>query len=321
MSEYNPDLVGVDVSKDFLDAHRLRDGVAKRYANDPGGIRALLRWIGPQVRGVVYEPSGPYHRGLEQALLNAGMTALKANPRRAREFARAAGRLAKTDRADAECLARMGAALPLRPVKPRSKQQQELAELTLLRDSLVRQHVAEINRSRQLQFAYAKRVQQQCIRHLARKIAQLDRRIAELAQADPDMAHGLALLTSIPGIGHQNAVILLTDMPELGQLSPKAVGSLAGLAPVARDSGLRSGQRHIQGGRPRVRRSLYMAALSAIRCAPPLKIKYQRMRNAGKPPKVAIVAIMRNLAVLANHLLAENRPWSPEPPRRAACAS
>ena len=135
------------------------------------------------------------------------------------------------------------------------------------------------------------------------------------------MALGLALLTSIPGIGMLTAVILLTDMPELGQLDLKAAGSLAGLAPMARDSGTRSWQRHIQGGRPRVRRCLYMTALSAFRHAPPLQVKYQRLVNAGKPRKVAIAAIIHNLIVLANNLLAENRPWSPEPPRAAACVS
>lgn len=321
MSQYNSNHVGVDVSKDFLDAHRLRDDTARRFANDAGGIRELRRWAGPQVTGVVYEPSGPYHRGLENALIDAGMTALKANPRRAREFARACGLLAKTDRADAACLARMGAALPLRPVKPRSKQQRELAELILVRDGMVSDRVAQSNRVLQLQFATGKRIQQQNLRQLERQIEKLDQRIAELAQDDPDMAHHLQLLTSIPGIGMQTAVTLVTDMPELGQLDPKTAGSLAGLAPVARDSGTRSRQRHIQGGRARVRRSLYMAALSAIRHAPPLKAKYQRLVKAGKPRKVAIVAIMRNLIVLANHLIAENRTWAPEPPRNAACTA
>ena len=229
--------------------------------------------------------------------------------------------MAKTDRADAKSLAQMGVALPLRKVKPRSKAQRELAELSLLRDGLVRERVAEANRAQQLQFARAKRIHQQHIRQLERRIAQLDQRIMELVQADPGMARGLEVLTSIPGIGMQTAVILMIDMPELGQLDAKAAASLAGLAPVARDSGTRSRQRHIQGGRARVRRSLYMAALSAIRHAPQLKVKYQRLVNAGKPGKVAMVAVMRNLIVLANHLIAEDRPWSPEPPRKAACAS
>jgi transposase len=309
----NNDTIGVDVSKDHLDAHRLVDGASRRFANDKRGHKALVKWLAQTpVQRVVFEPTGPYHRAMERALGGASVPFAKVNPRQARRFAEATGKLAKTDRLDAAMLARMGAMLelPTRPV--RSDVLLELKELHLAREALVKDRTAAKNRAKALNLPLLKRQNAQRLEQIARQISAIETAIGQLIETHADLADRFAILTSIPGISKVTAFALLIEMPELGLLEPGQAASLAGLAPIARQSGRWTGRAFIRGGRANVRQALYMPALVATRFNPDFKAKYDNLIEAGKPAKVAITAIMRKRIVLANALLNANRKWTPK---------
>ena len=305
------DTIGVDVSKDHLDAYRVADGASRRFENDKRGHKALIRWLAQTpVQRVVFEPTGPYHRALERALGAAGVPFAKVNPRQARRFAEATGRLAKTDRLDAAMLAKMGAMLELAPRPGRSEVLLELKELYLAREALVKDRTAAKNRAKALTLALLKRHNAQRLEQIERQIETVEAAITRIIEADADLDVRFAILTSIPGISKVTAFALLIEMPELGLLEPGQAACLAGLAPIARQSGRWTGRAFIRGGRSSVRQALYMPALVAMRFNPDLKAKYDQFVAAGKPAKVAITAIMRKLIVLANALLSANRKWA-----------
>ena len=324
MSDHTRNTVGVDVSKAHLDACRLPDGEERRFANNAKGFEELAAWA-DGTDAVVYESTGLCHRDFEEAL--AGRLPLaRVNATRARRFAQAAGEQAKTDAVDARVLAAMGAALPLRLVAPRSPERRDLDELVTARDGLVRDRVAALNRQKHVRHELAKRQNRNRLAQIDRQIKAVDAAIAKLLAADPELARRADVLASIPGVGAVTAAGLVADMPELGGLGAKAAASLAGLAPMTRESGTWKGRSFIQGGRGRVRRLLYMAAVSAIRCNPDLAAKCRQLVGRGKSPKAALAAVMRKLLVLADALLRQNRLWTPrtnpepntEPPADAA---
>jgi transposase len=306
----NDDTIGVDVSKDHLDAHRMTDGASRRFANDRVGHKAFLRWLleKPTDR-VVFEPTGPYHRAFEHALACANVPFVKVNPRQARRFAEAIGKLAKTDRLDAAMLARMGAMLQLPARPPRGEIILELKELHLAREALVKDRTAAKNRSKVLALPLLKRQNAQRLDQIERQLAAIESAMHNFVQANDELAARFAILTSIPGVSAITAFALLIEMPELGTLQAGEAASLAGLAPIARQSGRWTGRSFIRGGRAGLRQALYMPALVATRFNPDLKAKYRQLISAGKPAKVAIAAIMRKLIVLANALLKANRSW------------
>ena len=229
------DTIGVDVSKDHLDAHRLADGASRRFANDKCGHRAFMKWFAQTpVQRVVFEPTGPYHRAFERALGATGASFVKVNPRQARRCAEAIGSLAKTDRLDAAMLARMGAMLELKARPPRSEALLELKELHLAREALVKDRTAAKNRGKVLAAPLLKRHNAQRLEQIKRQITAIEAAILERVQADPDLAQRFAILTTIPGVSAITAFALLIEMPELGALEPGQAASLAGLAPVAR---------------------------------------------------------------------------------------
>lgn len=310
--------VGVDVSKAHLDAHRSPGGRAARFPNTPAGIRRLVKWIGDgPVRCVAYEHTGRWHWPMEAALLRAGLPAAGANPMRARRFAEATGRLAKTDPVDAAMLAAMGAAIDLRPAVARTAALAGLRELVLAREQLVKDRTAAQNR---LGEAGHRLVKAQLRRRLAqarRQVKAVDAAVREALAADPDLARKAEVLCSVPGISQATAACLIAEFPELGSLGHKAAACLAGLAPFANQSGARDGKRSIRAGRARPRSALYMPALVAAKHNPDLKAKFDRLRAAGKPHKVALTAVMRSLLVLANALLAQDRLWAEKAPRQA----
>ena len=311
--------VGIDVSKARLDACRLPDGEAAEFVNDKAGLRQLIAWIGDAVECVAYESSGPYHRDLEQALLEQGLPAARVNPWQARRFAEAAGRRVKTDAADAAMLASMAAAMSLRPTPPLPVAQRELRDLQQAREALVRDRVAVRNRLAQYRLPLLRKQAKARLRQIERQIKALDRAMADLLGSDAALQRKACILQSIPGLAAVTAAGLLATVPEIADLPPKALGSLAGLAPVTRQSGTWQGRSFIQGGRFRLRRLLYMPALTASRNNPDLAAFYQRLIQAGKPPKLALVAVMRKLLLLAAALLREDREWSPARPPAAAC--
>jgi len=307
----NQDTIGVDISKAHLDTHRMSDGASRRFANDKHGHQAFLKWLGGRTGArIVYEPTGPYHRAFERRLAEEGHPLVKVNPRQARRFAEATGRLAKTDRLDAAMLARMGAVLDLEARPVRGPILNDLKDLHMAREALVKNRTAAKNRARNLTLPLLRRQNAAQLRQIERQIAAIEAEIMAIVKADPDLASRFAILVSIPGVSTITAFALIIDMPELGTLENGQAASLAGLAPVARQSGQWTGRAFIRGGRANVRQALYMPALVAMRFNPDLKAKYEQLLAVGKPPKKAITAIMRKMILLANALLRDGRKWT-----------
>ena len=303
--------IGIDISKDWLDVFAAPEGRASRFSNDPTGFRKLIAWIGSEVDRIAYEPTGPFHRNFEDALLKAGLPLYAINPYQVRSFARSLGRRAKTDAVDARVLATMAAAIEdLRPTQSKSEGQRDLAELQLVRDALVGDRVAITNRGKHLRTPVAKQLNKQRLKQIERQIKRIDAEIRRRLQAEEALERQSEILTSIPGISDITAAGLIVHMPELGTLTGSRAASLAGLAPVTRESGSWKGRSFIQGGRHHVRRLLYMPALAAIRYNPDLKRTYTALVANGKPPKVALTAVMRKLLVLANALIQQDRIWT-----------
>lgn len=308
MTETN---IGIDISKDHLDVHRLPGDERRRFDNSKAGHKALIRWIGDTPARVVYEPTGYYHRALERALAAAGMPIAKVNPRQARRFAEATGNLAKTDALDAAMLTRMGAVLSLEARPVPSAIINDLRDLRTARNALIKDQVAAQTRAKAITLPLLKRQNAARLKQIEAQREAVDAEINTLIQGDPDLAQRFAILCSIPGIAEVSAAMLLIEMPELGSLDEKQVAALAGLAPIARQSGNWKGKSFIRGGRQQVRQGLYMPALVAIRFNADLKAKYEQLIKAGKAPKQAITAIMRKLIILANALLKKGRKWQP----------
>ena len=308
------DTIGVDISKDTFDIHRLSDRRHERFGSDKAGLAALRRWIGKAPVRVVYEATGRYHRDPEAVLGAAGHDLDKVNPTRARRFAQAVGQGAKTDRVDAAMLARMGAVLELDAKPLRSETMHEIRELHLARRALNKDRTACRNR---LEAARNKVVLTQLrarLRQVDSQLEQIDTELARLVAEDPALAQRQEILSSIPGLGAVTAVAMIVEMPELGTMEPKEAASLSGLAPISRESGKWKGRSKIGGGRRGVRNALYMPALVAIRYNLHLAEIYRKLVDAGKPAKRAIAAIMRKLVILANALIRDDRTWAKTAP-------
>ena len=306
------DSIGVDISKDHLDVHALSRGAAARFSNTPAGFRALTRWLGPTgLARVVYEPTGPYHRAFE-AYFETRLPLVQVNPLQARRFAQAEGVRAKTDQIDAAVLARMGAALRLQPDTPVGETQREIRALHAARSTLVKEKTQLGNRLEACNLALPGRQIKLRIALVTRQIKEIDAEIARRLAEVPTKSRAKAILCSIPGLGVVSSAAVLAVMPELGQIGDKAAASLAGLAPHPRSSGKWRGTAHISGGRSALRQALYMPAVTACRFNPDFKAKYQALRAAGKPAKLAITVIMRKLLILANTLVRNDRLWTPK---------
>lgn len=299
--------VGIDVSKHFLDIFEA--GVRQRIANHCDTITEhAARWAQAQAF-VVFEATGTYDGALGAALQNAGVRFARVNPARVRDFARACGRIAKTDAIDAEMLARYAQALKPAPAAPPSEARKTLALMAKRRDQLIAMRVQEKNR-RENDHPFMAEQTARAIAFLNGEIAALDAAIAQCIAADAELSRDAQLLRSAPGVGPVAALQLLARMPELGRIGPKQIASLAGLAPMNVDSGAFRGKRSIKGGRKRVRDALYMAALNAARSAG-FKAFYLRLRDAGKPAKLALIALARKLLGVLNAILRTQKPYNP----------
>ncbi|NCO16286.1 MAG: IS110 family transposase [Alphaproteobacteria bacterium] len=308
--------IGIDISKSHLDAFDLEGNEARQFENSAQGVRALQKWLAAlAVTRIVYEATGPYHRRLETAL-SGKFPLVKVNPLQARRFAQAVGTHAKTDAVDARCLARMGAALGLEPDEPVSENLRELRDLQTARAALIKERGRLRNRRRILTSALLKRQTNARLTLVERQLGELDAEIARRIAEDTTSARKRDILSSIPGIGQIAAAAILTFLPEIGTLGRKQAGSLAGLVPHNRESGQWKGKSFISGGRKPLRDALYMPALVAMRFNPDLKAKYLQLREAGKPAKIALVALMRKLIEVANALVKADRLWAEKP----ACA-
>ena len=306
---------GVDVGRDYFDVAFAPQGRTFRAPNTPGGVETIvarLRRMG--VRKVVMESIGSFGARLVRALAEAGFEVGVVDPRRIKALRLAEGKRAKTDRLDAELIARFALAMQdaARPVP--SAQAFQIRALSTRRRQLVELAAMEKTRLKQ---ALDPQIADSCramIAVLAAERARIEAQLETLLAQDDDNLRRGQLLRSIPGIGPAISNTLLADLPELGRLDRRAIASLAGLAPHPNDSGTRSGQAHIQGGRPCVRTALYIAAISAARSDNGFKAEYRAMRATGKPAKVALIAIARKLVVAANGMLKADRPWRPNPP-------
>lgn len=299
-----PAYAGVDIGKETLDV-ALPGGGPGRHANDAAGIAALVKTLQawPTPVQVICEPSGGYEQPLLEALWAAGIAVSLVHAARVRAFARAQGRLAKTDPIDAMVLRAFGELLRPPPLAAPAPPRERLAALVQRREQLVNLLTMEEQRLAQVRDTVVRTMGARLLKELAQQVAQLDALIAAQIDEDDTLKGQSARLQEVKGIGPVTASTLLAELPELGTLSRNQTGALAGVAPYNCDSGAHRGRRMIRGGRVKVRRVLYMAAVVAARFNPILRTFYQRLVAAGKPKKVALTAVMRKLVVLLNHLL------------------
>lgn len=301
--------VGIDVAKAHLDVALGKDGVVFQVERQEQGLTQLVQRLKQhQPKLVVMEATGGLQVPVAAALSVEGLSVAIVNPRQVRDFARATGRLAKTDALDARMLAFMGEALqpPARPLL--DVETQRLEALLTRRRQLLEMLVAETNRH---DTAHAT-VRPRILKHmewLKKQLADVDKDLGDAIRKSPVWREKDELLQSVPGVGRVLSCSLLAELPELGSLNRKQVASLAGVAPHACDSGTLKGKRHVWGGRATLRAALYMATLSAVRCNPVVRAFYERLKKAGKPKKVALVACMRKLLTILNTLVRTRLPW------------
>jgi transposase len=304
---------GIDVSKRHLDAFVRPTGEHFGVPNDHAGIGSLVCWLleGARPALVVLEATGGFERPAVAALAAAGLAVAVVNPRQARDFARATGRLAKTDRIDAEILARFAEAVHPTPRPVPDEEARALGEILARRRQIVGMLTAEKNRLGAATTRPVRRRIEAHVRWLEKELEHTDSDLGEAIEESPSWRENEALLRGVPGVGPVLARTLLAELPELGGLTGKQLAALVGVAPLNRDSGAFRGRRAVWGGRSGVRAALYMGALVATRHNPQIKEFYERMLSAGKPKKVALVACMRKLLLILNAVLKHRTPWRP----------
>lgn len=306
--------IGIDISKAHLDVWRLPERTMRQFPNSPAGFEQIKSWLcGEQVTRIVYEATGPYHGAFEQALTGK-QPLVKVNPLQARRFAQAKGARAKTDQIDARLLAQMGQDFQLQPDLQKEESLYHLKELRAARQALVKEATRLTNRLKTQKLELVRQQTRQRLEQVKTHLKELGEDIQKRMNQDLKRARAAQILSSIPGLGEVAVAALLIEMPELGTLARKQVAALAGLAPMARQSGRWKGTAFIQGGRKPVRDALYMPALVASRHNPDLKAQYDKLCQAGKPPKLAVIAVMRKLVELANTLIKADRTWQEKAP-------
>jgi|HubBroStandDraft_4_1064222.scaffolds.fasta_scaffold145959_1 transposase len=299
--------IGIDVAKANLDVFIGSGGKSFMVANDERGIQDLLRQL-VAADFVILEVTGGLEMPVASAVAAAGLAVAIVNPRQVRDFARATGRLAKTDRLDAEVLARFGEAVRPEARRLADEQAQAREALVTRRRQLVEMLTAEKNRRASAPKVLHRSIDEH-IRWLEKRLSGLDDEVAELIRATPLWRERDELLRSVPSVGKVLASTLLAQLPELGMLNRKQIAPLVGLAPFNRDSGKLRGSRSIWGGRAQIRRALHMAAVAGIRSNPVIRAFYLRLRAGGKSAKPALTAHMRKLLVILNAMLHNKTPW------------
>jgi transposase len=303
--------IGIDVSKRLLEVAAHQSDYHFRCPNEPKAFPALIaELINLRPARIVLEATGGLERPLLQALQAVGLPVVLVNPRQVRDFAKALGQLAKTDRLDARVLAHFAAAVepPLRPLK--TAEDTELDALMGRRNQLSDMLGAEKNRRGSAATDAARADIEAHIEWLEQRLKALDKQLKDQLKRSVAWQQKDQILQSVKGIGFVTSVALLADCPELGQLNRHQIAKLAGVAPLNRDSGKQRGTRHICAGRAQVRSKLYMATLTAIRCNPVIRAFYERLRARNKLKKVAIVACMRKLLTIINVMLRDNKTWN-----------
>jgi transposase len=303
--------VGIDVSKHTLDVYVRPLGLSLQVANSDSGLVELLQTLATyraETSLIVLEATGGYQALAARTLMAEGWPTVVVNPRQVRDFARATGRLAKTDKIDAEVLAHFADAIRPEVRAMASEASQHLQDLVTRRQQLVEMMSAEKARKRSARTVTGNSIEQH-IDWLKQQVQDLDIQIEQLIAQSDQWQRTREILTSVPGIGAVTTGILLASLPELGQISAKRLASLCGLAPFNRDSGQMKGKRMISGGRATVRTGLYMAALVATRHNPVIRDYYQRLLQRGKLKKVALVACMHKLVTILNAMVEHDTLW------------
>ena len=302
--------IGVDVSKESLDVYIRPEDILLRFSNTDKGIQSFVGLLKKYKEClVVFEATGGYEKPLKMSLIKNGVEHRVLNPTRVREFAKACGKLAKTDSVDAQILSAF--AEKMEPFSGHQPCEEEilLKDLVHRRQQLIEEIVREKNR---LDKCFQEVIKKNILSHLEQLqqyMKEMDKLITELIRKVKTLNHKAKIISSVPGVGATTASVLLADLPELGNLKNKQIASLAGLAPMNKDSGKTQGYRTIMGGRLSVRCSLYMATLVAIRHNTLIKIFYKRLREKGKPGKVALVACMRKLVTILNQMVMHDNLW------------
>jgi transposase len=302
--------VGIDVSKDQLDVHVRGSGDTFVVARTGPGLDQLverLEALAPNL--VVLEATGGFEITVAATLAAAHLPLAVVNPRQIRDFARSMGRLAKTDRLDAEVIALFAERVRPEPRPVADEEALALGELVARRRQLVEMIVMETNRRRQARDRGLKDRIREHLAWLQQSLNDLDGEIEAMVRRSPAWRETEELLTSVPGIGPVTARTLLAELPELGRIGRRQVASLVGVAPFNRDSGQWRGRRTIAGGRPTVRTAMYMATLAAVRCNPPIRAHYRRLRDLGRPAKLALIACLRRLLTILNAIVRDRTPW------------
>lgn len=306
------EFIGIDVSKRWLDIAVAGSGEATRVSNDNAGISGVIRELGEvQPERVVLEATGGYEKVLVQALHAGGIPVVVVNPRQVRDFARATGRLAKTDRIDAQVLAQFASVLKPEPRQLKDESESDLTVLVRRRSQLTSLLTMERNRKKLVTHPSVLASLERTIKHLKQELVDLNREIDRMIEAEPAMRKRSQLYRSVPGVGPRVASALLAELPELGRLNRKQIASLVGVAPLNWDSGMFRGKRAVWGGRRQVRCALYMGALVAAAHNPVLRALYRRLVASGKAKKLALVACMRKLLTILNAMAATSTPWNP----------
>lgn len=309
MSE-TPQWIGIDVSQAMLDVALRPAGTYHQFPNHAQGWVELIEHLNQVcVCLIVVEATGGMERGVVQALQRQEMAVAVINPKRARDFAKAAGRLAKTDRIDAQVLAHFGEAMAPIPKPMASEAQDALSDLVHRRQQVVEMLNNEQRRMHSVRNRSAKADIETHIEWLKGRIKGLDAEIEQLRKDNASWQQQYQLLTSVPGVGPVMANTLLAALPEIGQIPSKQLASLVGVAPLNCDSGKKRGKRRIVGGRAMVRSTLYMSALVAIQHNPVISVFYQKLLKAGKAKKVALIACARKLLGILNAIIKHQQPW------------
>jgi transposase len=311
MSE--PLFIGIDVAKDTFHVASCPAAINIPMPNSSAGIHKLIESLGSySIALVVLEASGGYERPIVAGLLQAGFKVVVASPRQVRDFARGIGEFAKTDPIDARVLARFAQVVEPKPKPPVSPKTDELSDLVRRRSQLVDLRTQELNRSQTVRHPRVRKSVQKMLRTLDRQIAELDEIIQQHIKLDNNFRQGDKILQSFNGIGPQTSAILLSQLPELGQLNRQQIAALVGVAPYDFRSGRYAGQSHIRGGRKDIRCALHMCVLSAMRFNPVIHRFANRLLAKGKPYKVVSTACIRKLLIILNTMIRNKTLWHPE---------
>lgn len=302
--------VGIDVAKATLDLHVLPSGQTKTLPNVKAGFKELkLLLPNPANCLIVLEATGGFEREVVAELIDAGYRVAVINPKRARDFAKALGLVAKTDRIDAHVLALFAEKVQPAPSEKTPEKLAEIQQLVARRRQLIDLKTQESNRWDVTHVKAAKKSIQKVLNTLEAEIRRIEKALEALVESDDEWRNKAQLIESVPGLGNVTATTFMADVPEIGKLNRQQISALIGLAPYNRDSGAMKGKRSISGGRKSVRCVLYMAAMAARRHNPVVKAFAQRLAQHGKPFKVIITACMRKLLVILNAIVKSGRPW------------